>query len=350
MKSRITPLLLAAGVFVFVLAPSRSSGQAAPPPHPARVIGSERCEECHKKELLAWKSSTHSRSNNIHRDAKTKERAKEIAIRMGIRSVNDIPSHPLCTECHFTRQRVGNIDKVIGAVSCESCHGGAKDFRDVHGNKDKIPDRAERQKLSKAAGMLYPHEIQRVAENCYACHIVRDEKLVNVGGHKARSEAFNLVDWTAGEVRHNFFGADHGRLDRNLETPVERRRLFHLVGMLLDLEHSLRGLAASRGKADRAAKNFRYVMGSSVQTMLSKERLPKVIAALGGEAGAPEPLLEIQRIGMATDLKGKPEDILKAADAIKAQIEAFGKSQDGTALGALDALLPKKPKGTPYQP
>ncbi len=344
MKTRIPLFLLASGLLV--AAAGNSRGQAVALLHPEKVLGSERCEECHKQEILAWKASTHSRSNSVHRDAKTKDRAKEIAAKMGIRNVNDIPSHPLCTECHFTRQKVNNTLKVISGVSCESCHGAAKDYRDVHGDKDGIPSREERQKRSKAAGMLYPHEIASVAENCFSCHIVRDEKLVNVGGHKARSDGFNLVDWSAGEVRHNFYDAQYARNEKkNLETRIERKRLFHVVGMLLDLEHSLRGLARA---TDRNGK-FYNTMGRQALAIL-KTQLPDVITKLGGEGSAPAELVEIQKIGAATKLKGPSADLLKAADAMAAQIEAFGKREDGTGLGALDPLLIPNPNGKAYVP
>ncbi len=345
MKNRVTISLFATGLFLVVA--GQSNGQAISTLHPENVIGSERCEECHKEEVLAWKASTHSRSNNVHRDAKTKERAAEIATKMGIKNVNDIPAHPLCTECHFTRQKT-TVLKVISGVSCESCHGGAKNYRDVHGKKDEIPDRAERQKRSKAAGMLYPHETYKVAENCYNCHIVRDEKLVNVGGHKARSDSFNLVDWTAGELRHNFYDTSYERHEKeNLDTRIERKRLFFTVGMTLDLEYSLRGLASGVQKGSNFP--FRTTMGKRAYDIINKE-LPAVIAKLGGEGAAPKELVEIQKIGKGTKLTGDAADIVKAADAINAQIEAFSASQDGTGLGAIDAFLPKNPKGTPYKP
>jgi len=346
MNIRVHVSLFASGLLLFVS--GNSNGQAISTLHPENVIGSERCEECHKEELLSWKASTHSRSNNIHRDAKTKERAAEIATKMGIKNVNDITTHALCTECHFTRQKTGNAVKVISGVSCESCHGGAKNFRDVHGKKDEIASRDERQKRSKAAGMLYPHETYKVAENCYSCHIIRDEKLVNVGGHKARSDKFNLVDWTAGELRHNFYDANYERKEKeNLETRPERKRMFFTVGMLLDLEHSLRALASGVQKGKEFP--FRTTMGTRANAIITKE-LPAVIAKLGGEAGAPKELVEIQKLGKATKLSGESADILASADAIKAQIEAFGQSQDGTGLAALDSFLPKSPKGTPYKP
>jgi hypothetical protein len=348
MKSYVTLSMLASSVLL--LNPGKSNGQAISTLHPEKVVGSERCEECHSEEIRAWKNSTHAKSDQVHRDEKTKERAQEIAARMGIKNVNEISTHPLCTECHFTRQKNRAGLKVIGGVSCESCHGGGKDYRDVHGNKDEIPSREERQKQSKAMGMLYPDEIYKVAENCYSCHVIRDEKLVNVGGHRARSEGFNLVEWNAGEVRHNFYDADYTRNEKiNLETRIERKRMFYVVGMLLDLEHSLRGLAASSGDADPKARNYRYVMGSTAVRLRDDtlKGLPRLIGALGGEAGAPKELLAIKKIVDVVSFRSQP-DLLQAADAIKAQIEVFGRTQDGTDLGALDALLPVNRKGRPY--
>ncbi len=43
-------------------------------------------------------------------------------------------------------------------------------------------------------------------------------------------------------------------------------------------------------------------------------------------------------------------DEVKSADDIKAQIEMFGQHPDGAALAGVDALIPTKPRGAPYQP
>ena len=312
--------------------------------HPEKVVGNTVCADCHEEEFKAWKSSAHSRADSVHRDAKTKKKAEEIAKKMGLKNAAAMTSSPLCTECHFTRQNKGGSTKVISGVSCESCHGGGKDYHEIHGEKEKIGDRAERQKLSKAAGMLYPHDTFLVAENCFNCHIVRDEKLVNVGGHPARSKGFNLVSWTQGEVRHNFYTEDYKRGAKNVDTVQDRKRKMLVVGMLLDLEYSLKSLSKVTQKGD-----FRNAMGKRCNTIIKSE-LPTVIKKLGGD-GAPAELLEIQGIVKELNLmSSKLAPIAAAADKIKAPIAAFSKAQDGSALGGVDSLISSKAKGTAWQP
>jgi hypothetical protein len=333
----ILPLMLSAASAAF--------GQAASTMHPEKVVGNTVCADCHEEELKAWKSSAHSRADSVHRDAKTRDKAEKIAKAMGLPNAAAMTSSPLCTECHFTRQKKGESTKVIGGVSCESCHGGGKDYYEVHGEKEKISSREERQKLSKAAGMLYPHDTYLVAENCFNCHIVRDEKLVNVGGHPARSAGFNLVSWSQGEVRHNFYTPDYAREGgKNLDTVQNRKRKMLVVGMLLDLEYSLRSLSKVTQKGE-----FRNAMGARSVAIIKKE-LPTVIEKLGGDS-APAQLLEIQAAVKDLNLmSSKLDPIAAAADKIKEPIAAFSNSQDGSALAGIDGLIPSKAKGTAWQP
>lgn len=321
-------------------------GQAISTLHPERVIGAERCEKCHTQELQSWRVSQHARSDSIHRDPKTSLKAKEIATKMGLRSVNEIATNQLCTECHFTRQQTGNVLKVIGGVSCESCHGGAKDWVDVHGDKEKIASHEDRILKSIAAGMLNPRNTYQVAENCFSCHVARDEKLINVGGHPARSEGFELASWSQGEVRHHFYTNSVRHEKENKEVPQAFKRVLFTTGLLLDLEHSLRGLAAGVQKGNQFP--FRQAMGRRAFAIISAE-LPAVIEKLGGDA-APAELKQILAIAKATNLGGDAATVIKGADDIKAQIELFGQNNDGSGLAGVDGLIPTKLRGTPFQP
>lgn len=335
----------ALGILTLVFS-ADASGQAISTLHPERVIGAERCEKCHTQELQAWRVSQHARSDSIHRDPKTAQKAKEIATKMGLRSVNEIATNQLCTECHFTRQQTGNLLKVISGVSCESCHGGAKDWVDVHGDKEKIASHDERIRQAIAGGMLNPRNTYQVAENCFSCHVARDEKLINVGGHPARSEGFELASWSQGEVRHHFYTNSVRHEKENKEVPQAFKRVLFTTGLLLDLEHSLRGLAAGVQKGN--AFPFRQAMGRRAFAIINTE-LPAVIEKLGGE-GAPAELKQILAIAKAVNLGGEAAAVIKSADDIKAQIEMFGQKHDGSGLGGVDGLIPSKPRGTPFQP
>lgn len=320
-------------------------GQAASTLHPEKVVGNTACADCHEEEIKAWKLSAHSRSDSVHRDARTRESAEKIAKAMGLANANAMTTSPLCTECHFTRQKKDGALHTIGGVSCESCHGGGLEYYKIHGEKEKIPSREERRKKSVEAGMLYPSETAQVAENCFNCHIVRDEKLVNVGGHPARSKDFNLVAWSQGEVRHNFYTPDYTRTkDKNLDTVQTRKRKLFVVGMLLDLEYSLHSL--SIGKT--GGGEFRKAMGNRAYAIINKE-LPVVIEKLGG-ADAPAELLKIKEIAAAVKLSGDPQLVAKAAEDLKAPIAAFSESHDGSKLEGVDSIIPTSAKGKAWQP
>ena len=341
MKSTIIIIVLAVqGAFVpFAL------GQAASTLHPEKVVGNTSCAECHEEEVKAWTLSSHKRADSVHRDAKTRETADKIAKAMGLASGAAMTTSALCTECHFTRQKVGEVLKVVGGVSCESCHGGGKDYLKVHGDKENIASRDERRKRSKAAGMLYPHDTHLVAENCFNCHLIRDEKLVNVGGHPARSKGFNLVSWSGGEVRHNFYTPDFKRNPKqNLEPVKNRQRKMLVVGMLLDLQYSLANL--SQGKTAGGA--YRKAMGNRAHSIINKE-LPLVIEKLGG-AAAPAELVKIQGIAKGVKLTGEQSLVAEAAKALEEPIASFSKGHDGSKLAGVDVLIPKTIKGKVWQP
>ena len=85
-----------------------------------------------------------------------------------------------------------------------------------------------------------------------------NERLVNVGGHNAGSEDFELVRWSQGMVRHNFLRTDG---EYNAQSDSTRLRVMYVVGLIADLEFSTRATAQATEKttyglkvANRAAK------------------------------------------------------------------------------------------------
>ena len=86
--------------------------------------------------------------------------------------------------------------------------------------------KAERLRKLAAAGMIGPDNVYDLANNCYGCHLVPNEKLVNVGGHKAGSD-FELVAWSQGEIRHNnwYTGGKENR-----QATLEEKRKMYVIG------------------------------------------------------------------------------------------------------------------------
>ena len=184
--------------------------------------------------------------------------AKQIAERMGLRSIK---RNGICTQCHYTEQNQGGRVRIVAGVSCESCHGGAADWVAVHADyggesatkaAESAEHREQRLKESIASGMNNPHNIYLIARQCFDCHTVPHESVVNSGGHLAGSQDFELVTWSQGIVRHNFLrtgGTINGAL-----SPAELRVMF-VVGVLTDLEYSLRAVAAATQKATFGTTN-----------------------------------------------------------------------------------------------
>src|SRR5262245_58688470 len=236
---------------------------------PAQIVGSDQCAKCHEKEVQQWMRTPHFLTfDTLHR----RPEAKEIADRLGLGSIK---RNDTCVRCHYTQQDQDGRARVVAGVSCELCHGAAKDWIAIHNDyggpnatkaSESAEHRLERLKASIAAGMNNPHNVYLVARQCYDCHTVPDESLVNVGHHFAASQDFELVAWSQGIMRHNFLrtgGAANGAL-----SPAELRVLY-VVGVLADLEYSLRAVAKATEKA-------KFGVTSAQRAARMKQRLHEI--------------------------------------------------------------------------
>ena len=295
---------------------------------PTKVMGPTACNECHAPEVEAWKLTHHFETfNTMHRSAE----GREIASKMGLRRIKE---ESLCLKCHYTDQADDSGKVVpISGISCESCHGPGKDWIKIHSASNEVNH------LEKAAklGMLQPNDYYHVAANCFSCHTVPEEKLVNVGGHKAGSD-FELVSWLSGEVRHNLQKSG-GKV--NEEIPVERRRMLYIVGRALDLEFSLRALA-------KATEDGTYSKAMIERINMSKAKLEEIAKS----SDLPEVKKMLAAVH-ADDLKvGNGAALDKTADELRGITSGLAKSQDGAKLASVDSLIPgpDKYKGTAYKP
>ena len=296
----------------------------------SKIIGPEECGECHKAEVHVWRETRHAQTFKV---LTRKKQAKQIAGNMGIKRVKKAAA---CVVCHFTSGYKRNKVKAIAGISCESCHGPAKDWVKVHGDyggkhvtrKQETPEhQAERLAGIKEAGMIRPGDLYRLAANCYQCHIVSDERLVNVGGHQSGNDDFELVAWSLGELRHKFLRSE-GK--KNEEVSPERKRMLYVVGKALDLEYGLRALAQATEQGTYAA-------------ILTK-RLQRVVDDLQAiDALLPIPDVKaILSLAKGIELKiGNQAALADAADAIAAATRAFASARDGSRLTDLDQLIPQ---------
>lgn len=305
----------------------------------AKTVGPNACAECHKQETEAWKSTHHFKTfREMPRNAK----ANEIAKKMGVRRIR---SESLCVNCHFTVQQKNNRDQLVAGISCESCHGAGQDWIKVHssfsGKTMLFETKAEakaRWKLSDSKGMIRPRSFYLLAKNCYGCHVVPQEDLVNKGGHRAGS-AFELVSWTQGEVRHNTW---YSKGRENTPASAARMRMLYLVGLGVELETALRGIA-------RAKVRWLYAFEMARRADQARKQLA---AAAKAAPGVPE-IAEIVRLSYTAGLKLNNERLLTAAaDGISKQLILITEKYDGSTMAGLDRLIPgpEKFKGVARKP
>ena len=301
---------------------------------PSRIIENEaeNCAQCHEKTVEAWSQSTHKITfDELH----TRDTAKTILESLGERG--SIKRNAECAQCHYTRHadEPGGRASTIMGVSCQRCHGAGIDWVDIHQDEEKYPDKVERLKLAEEAGMRPTYNVYKLASSCFQCHTVPREKLVNGGEHPAGSQDFDLVAWTHGEVRHNFLPRPE---DKNREDSIERKRLLYVMGKVLDLEYSLRGLSV-------ATQDGVYLTAMSERV----ERVYDDIGDLGvGGSEIDAILAAVPKDGSALKLVANNEDEYRsAADAISEQAQAL-ESRNGD-FSAVDSKLPTEYRGVPYE-
>lgn len=338
---------------------------------PETVIGRNNCRICHASEYNAWVESSH---NKKAWDLLDHPKAAGFAKAIG---VTDIKGESACTKCHGTQQKVRGKLVVAHGNSCESCHGGAGPVRGgwmLHhinfgsGRRltrdakmaDFLADRAKETKEHRAArdaacdkaGMNRSANAFEIAANCLQCHSVPNEKLV-AAGHPM-STRFEFVEWSQGEVRHNFL------LDAktNAEAPTNwtdelrngpgrtaegRQRLMFVAGQLADLAISLknRGLSTSTKRGSLGDEANDRVL--DLQEELAEHGIPELKPVL-------DVIAKMDKKSLREVTADDKRVYLKAAGAVAAASRKFvDVYQDGNKLP--DSIkIPSKAKGDVYQP
>jgi Cytochrome c554 and c-prime len=302
---------------------------------PAKIVGPNSCAECHKQEAEAWQATHHFKT---FREMPRRKEANEIAEKMGVQRIR---SESMCLTCHYTMQEKENKKQPIAGISCESCHGAGEDWIKVHsgfsGKTEKTETKAEaeaRLKFADSKGMIRPSSLYQLAKNCYGCHVVPQEDLVNKGGHLAGS-AFELVSWSQGEVRHNTW---HSKGKENVQATAPRKRMLYLVGLGVELETGIR--AISRATARRL---YAFEMAKRV------DRARKQLAVAAKAAPDVPEIAKMVEFAYSAGLKLNNESFLTAAaDGVSKLLVSITEKYDGSTMAGLDNLIPApdKFKGT----
>jgi hypothetical protein len=296
----------------------------------SKVLGPDSCTKCHENEMRQWQATPHYATfDTLHR----KPEAKAIADRLGLGSIK---RNDTCMACHYTQQQVDSRVRVVSGVSCESCHGAAKDWIALHNDyggpnitkETETPEhRQERITMSVEAGMNNPANLYLIARQCLSCHTTPNEQLVNVGEHAAGSPEFEFVAWSQGMVRHNFLRTNG---TANAAANPAELRVMYVVGVLADLEASLRATAAATSKAP-------FGIASAQRAAALKQKLYD-ISKLVSNPHVDDAL----QAALAVPLKlNQREQLTAAADAVGKAAFGFATETDGNALAAIDPLLPK---------
>lgn len=322
-------LPLALGTILWIIGASAAFAQIEQ--HPADVVGPTKCADCHEGAIAIWRHTHHYAT---YTQMPRNKKATEIARKMGLRRIKE---GSLCLDCHFTTTMKDGKREAIAGISCESCHGAGKNYIDVHSNysgKDKDTETKEeaaaRWAKSEKAGMIRPHMMYTWAKNCYSCHIVPQEKLVNVGGHPAGSP-FELVSWSQGEIRHNVW---YTQGDSNPPADMNTRRKMFIVGMAVELEESVRAVGEATQKAT-------YAVTMAKRADLARRRFAEATKLIGS---VPE-MAEIAKIGASAQLKlNNKKALSEKADEIGKLTQKIIAKYDGSTMGGIDKALPPESK------
>lgn len=306
---------------------------------PHKIIEDEKgkCEQCHEKAMTGWMQSTHKKTfDELH----LREEAQKVLERLG--DTGSIKRNETCVQCHYTQTatEAGGRPKTVLGVSCQRCHGAALDWLDVHQDVEGNPDRKARLAKAESLGMRQTDDIYTLAMNCYQCHTVPQEDLVNKGQHPAGSD-FELVAWANGEVRHNFLDDDakaRKEQPKNQAPDKETQQLFYVVGQALDLEFALRGLATATAEGA-----YLTAMG---------ERAQKAYDAVKGLGGMDSIISLVPADGGKVKVAaGNKSEYVAAADGIRkiAKTIEGNKGSFGAALSAAAGKLPSEFHGDVFE-
>ncbi len=263
----------------------------------SRVLGPEKCSACHKAEYNVWRATTHATMYTIlHK----KEAALSVAAAMGVRTIK---TDSVCMNCHFTPVPMAGKTTSTAGVSCESCHGAARDWINVHNDlggftSETEPAEHKRNRLAAAAraGMVAPAgaSLYDLIGKCYDCHTVPNEKLVNTGGHSTGG-TFDLIN-RVNAIRHNFLDS---RGAVNAEIPAAEKHRIFLMGTIQQLRASLRNatLATEDGRYSKdAGKRVKNAIDDlkMIQDQLQLPELQEMLLASKGLALRPGNGSEVQ--------------------------------------------------------
>ena len=241
------------------------------------------CMECHEPEYEVYKGTQHFKSfKSKEHNKKGKKIVKAVAKVNG--GKKNMKRNKACALCHFTIVK----KKPKYGPSCESCHGAASEWVEIHndyGGKDTKADtetaehKVKRHKDAAAAGMIWPRTaLYEVAENCNSCHglahpdLSGDELSTMLdAGHPAKAD-FELIQYFNGSNRHRFYPPNP---DVNQEMTKKEASTMFVVGHIAKLVSATEAAAKSKHEKFTAMQQKR---ADNAKAALSKVSIAAVKA------------------------------------------------------------------------
>jgi len=162
------------------------------------TLSGDTCQKCHGDQNAWWFEDAHYSAIDpfLERDRKN----VQIARLYGISPKRMARGESLCMDCHGTRVTGRETREVQDGVSCQGCHGPAKDFLEPHQEGEKSLG-LERPGYVKALtlGMNELKNLETRAATCSGCHYITDPRLIS-SGHPSGID-FDYVEGM-GKIRH----------------------------------------------------------------------------------------------------------------------------------------------------
>jgi hypothetical protein len=256
-----------------------TSGAKDQTPLLGAYVGPEKCDQCHHTEVSVWNNTAHADSINLHHS----KRANTRKILDALAGQGTSPRNSsICQQCHYTL--LPSTPVSFRGVSCESCHGAASLWIDIHKDTVNKPDKVKRMEESRQNGMIHPGVKKGLVQNCLGCHNYEHVDGANyeamvAAGHPI--SVFEFVQFSQGTVRHRFYKPDGSPSGKdNLALNDAEKSEWYVIGQAAELVSSTRQLSKAKGDGAEFKKLHQSHIEKATE-VLGKIDLAEAKALLG---------------------------------------------------------------------
>ena len=272
-------------------------------------VGPKTCADCHQLEIPVWEGTKHYSG---YKKAHKRPESKKILAALGEKSMKRSPS---CSLCHYTlvQKEAGGKASAKAGVSCESCHGAASEWLDIHntfGEGKKVDTETAAHKKQRfadaqAAGMIMSHMHYDIAKNCANCHGLSNDKLKTEdlavmldSGHPLNLD-FEFVKYSQGTVRHRFYPPD---INSNKEMTAEELARFFVIGQAAKLVSAAQAADNSDHPKYKEAQQQRVADAKKALSAVKSVPSAAALVAEPSEANARKLVADIQGKNLTGDV------------------------------------------------